>query len=275
MPDFPKLPIITPPRPPFPELPIITPDPPRLSMSEKYGGLYYFGVVGLVVLMTIVIVFGYTIWVTRDFWSAVIVVHDARRPEADRIRAAWVVAHHPTGNDRQRSDIAFRKDLPPLVRYIVAEGMTSDAIRTDPKGYALMVARSEGWPPWLRLLMARPMAYGVGEGYRIAWEPLDQLRAHPDPAIALWATYTRAVNPPGDAPARGSLAESTARPGEFQGLARLLDAAAKAGGEERTRKLDEATAWLRSHHPASATLWEGWDEREGKLVERPTAKAGA
>ena len=57
-----------------------------------------------------------------------------------------------------------------------------------------MVAKSEGWPDWLRLLMIRPMAYGVGEGLP------DRLGAarpapgeNPDPAIALWATYTRAV----------------------------------------------------------------------------------
>ena len=267
MPDFPKLPIITPPpKNPFPDLPIITPDPPRLSLAEKYGGLYYLGIAGLAVAITMVGIFGYGAWTLRDVWSSIWVLHDSERPEADRIRAAWLVAHDPGVNDRQRSDIAFRKTLPPLARYIMAEGMTPEAIRADPKGYALMVARSE-WPGWLRLVMVRPMAYGVGEGYRIAWEPLDELRANPDPAIHLWATYTRAVMPPGDPAVAALLAEAAKQDGPFRPLATLLDEAARAEGVARVRKLDEATAWQRTHHPEAAGLWKGWAERDGKLVE--------
>jgi hypothetical protein len=268
MPDFPKLPIITPPsKGPFPDLPIITPDPPRLSLAEKYGGLYYLGLIGLAVTLTLIWIFGYSLWITRDLWISFYVVPDPARPEAERIQAAWVIARHPAANDRQRSDIALLKTNPPLARYIVAEGMTPDAIRADPNGYALMVAKSELWPDWLRLQMTRPMAYAVGEGYRIAWEPLDLLRAHSDPAIALWATYTRAVMPPGDASAASSLAKSAAEPGPFHDLAALLEAASKAEGKARVAKLDEATAWLRAHHPESAGLWKGWAERDGKLVE--------
>jgi hypothetical protein len=275
MPDFPKLPIITPPNNSFPELPIVTPDPPRLTLAEKYGGLYYLGLIGLIVVVMLVSIFGYGIWVTRDLWSAVIVLANAGRPEADRVKAAWVIARHPAANDRQRSDLAFQKPFPPLARYIVAEGLTSEAIRADPKGYAVMVAKSEGWPDWLRLLMIRPMAYGVGEGYRIAWEPLDLLRQHPDPAIALWATYTRAVNPPGDSSAAQALGQSAMKEGPFQPLAVLLHDALNAEGETRTRKLDEATAWIRVHHPEAEKLWKGWEERDGKLVEASTSKPGA
>jgi hypothetical protein len=273
MPDFPKLPIVTPPQNSFPELPIITPDPPRLSLAEKYGGLYYLGIAGLAVATTMVGLFGYGLWVSRDLWSSLYIMHLEGRPEAERIKAAWIVARHPMANDRQRSDIAFRKTLPPLARYIVAEGLTSEAIRADPNGYAVMVAKSEGWPDWLRLLMIRPMAYGVGEGYRIAWEPLDLLRANPDPAIALWATYTRAVNPPGDPSAARSLEESAAKASPSQPLAVLLHDASKLVGEQRTRKLDEATAWIRAHHPESSKLWKGWEERDGKLVEVPDSSA--
>jgi hypothetical protein len=274
MPDFPKLPIITPPDNSFPELPIITPDPPRLTLAEKYGGLYYMGLIGLAILVMLVALFGYGIWATRDLWGAIIVLGNPGRPEADRIKAAWVVARHPSANDRQRSDLALQKPFPPLARYVVAEGLTSESIRADPKGYAVMVAKSEGWPDWLRLLMVRPMAFGVGEGYRIPWEPLDLLRANPDPAIALWATYTRAVNPPGDASAAQSLGESVSKAGPFQQLAVLLHDASKAEGAARVRKLDEATAWLRKHHPESAKLWKNWEERDGKLVETSTSPPG-
>jgi len=275
MPDFPKLPIITPPSKSFPELPIITPDPPRLTMAEKYGGLYYLGIAGLIFSLILVGNFAYGLWASRDLWYSIVVLNNDGRSETDRIKAAWTIARHPWANDRQRSDLAFRKTLPPLARYLIAEGLTSDAIRTDPKGYAVMVARSEGWPDWLRLQMIRPMAYGVGEGYRIAFEPLDTLRTHADPAISLWATYTRAVNPPGDRPAGEALAQAAADSGPFQPLAVLLDTAARSSGDQRKARLDEATAWVRSHHPESARLWSGWVERDGQLQESPLSRSSA
>jgi hypothetical protein len=274
MPDFPKLPIVTPPGNTFPELPILTPDPPRTSLREKYGNLYYLAIAGLAVTLSVLGRFAYGLWATRDVWTAVYVLHEPTRPDLERIQAAWVLARSPSANDRQRVDIALRKEVPPLARYLVAEGLTSEAIRADPKGYALMVAKSEGWPDWLRLLMARPMAYGAGEGYRIAWEPLDLLRENPDPAIALWATYTRAVMAPGDPSAARALAEAASKEGTFRPLATLLDGAARAEGAARVRKLDEATAWLRTHHPEAKTLWGGWEERGGKLVETSGRKKG-
>ncbi len=267
MADFPKLPIITPPGGgPFPELPILAPDPPRMSLREKFGGLYYLGIGGLVVSILLVGSFAYGLWATRDLWTAVYVLHDDGRAAPARIQAAWLVARHPAVNDRQKVDIALRKTVPDLARYIVAEGLTPEAIRADPKGYALMVARSEGWPDWLRLVLVRPLAYGVGEGYRIAWEPLDQIRAGPDPALALWATYTRAAMAPGDRPALQALEDAVRRDSPVRPLAALLVAAARAEGEGRVRKLDEATAWLRAHHPPVAAIWKGWREEGGRLV---------
>ncbi len=273
MPDFPKLPIITPPaKNSFPDLPIVTPDPPRASLAEKYGGLYYLGIAGLIVSLLLVGTFGYGLWATRDVWAAVYVVNDARKNEAKRDEAAWMLAHHPAFNDRQKIDHAFRKTLPDLARYIMAEGLTSESIRSDPKGYALMVAKSEGWPDWLRLVLMRPMAYGVGEGYRIDWQPLDELRGHPDPAIRLWATYTRAVMPPGD-PQVGQILQNEAnREDPFRPLAALLTEAAKAEGDARVAKLNEATAWLRTNHPAVAPLWRGWTVRDGKIEANASAE---
>ena len=265
MPEFPKLPIVEPPKP-FPSLPIVTPDPPRKTLAEKYGGMYYLGIGGLVVSLLLVGGFAYKVWETRAIWVAVYILSDETRPEIERDLAAWQVAQNPAVNDRMRSDLGFRKDLPDIARYVILERMTSEAIRSDPKGYAVMVAKSEGWPVWFRLLMARPMAYGAGEGYRIAWEPLDQLRQNPDKATALWATYTRAVMGTGDASAAGVLAEATRSDGPNRELAILLDAAAKAKGDERVKKLDEATGWLRHHHPIAARIWDGWEVRGNELV---------
>jgi hypothetical protein len=273
MPDFPKLPIITPPSNKAPQLPVITPDPPKLSLREKYGALYYLGIAGLGVSIALVSSFAYGLWALRDIWSAVFILHHEGKPEAERIRSAWAIARHPSVNDRQKSDIALRKDLPRLARYVIAEGLTSQSIQSDPKAYALMVAKSEGWPDWFRLLMARPMAYGVGEGYRIPWEPLDLLRERKDPAIALWATYTRAAMEPGDAPALHALQQAAGRGDRFAPLASLLESAAKSRGDDRVKKLDEATAWLRTHHPEAAEIWKGWTVIDGRLVE--TSSAGS
>jgi hypothetical protein len=268
MPDFPKLPIIQPSENPnrFPELPIVTPEPPRLTLQEKYGSFLYLGIAGFLVSLALVVQFVVSIYVSRDLWYALYALNDPRKPEVERIESAWIVARSESANDRQRSDLALRKDLPDLARYILAEGLTSDAIRVDPKAYALMVAKSEGWPPWLRLMMARPMAYAVGEGYRISWEPLDLLRENSDPAIALLATYTRAVMAPGDPSAAKSLAESAARQGPFQPFAKLLEVASKLEGEAQVKKLDEATRWLRTNHPEAKTIWNGWEEKDGKVV---------
>ena len=279
MPDFPKLPIVTPPSPPqFPDLPILEPDPPRMSLREKYGGLFYLGIGGLVFSLFLVGSFFYQLYRTRELWAAVYVLHDPQSTDPARFEAAWAIAHNPDANDRQRMDFALRTDLPDLARYIIAEGLTPDAIRADPKGYAVSAARSEGWPDWLRLLVARPMAYAAGEGYRIAWEPLDQLRKRSDKAIVLWMTYARAVMGPGDLAASQQLQAAAANSDPYQELAALLVEAVEAKGPERSAKLDQATAWLRIHHPPSAQVWEGWEVVSGKLrlkVGRPdTARPG-
>ena len=266
MPDFPKLPIITPPPAPrFPDLPILEPDPPRMTLREKYGALFYLGIGGLIFSVFLVGSFFYQLYRTRDLWAAVYVLHDPQSTDPARYEAAWAIAYSPDANDRQRMDFALRTDLPDLARYIIAEGLTPDSIRADPKGYALSAAMSEGWPDWLRLLVARPMAYAVGEGYRISWEPLDQLRKRSDQAIVLWMTYTRAVMGPGDTAALQQLRETAGRSGVYQELAKLLFSATAASGSDRVAKLDQATAWLRIHHPPSVKVWEGWEVVGGKL----------
>jgi hypothetical protein len=237
-----------------------------MTLQEKYGSFFYLGIAGLLVSLALVIQFGVSIYATRDLWYAVYALNDPKKTDAERIEAAWVIARSPSANDRQRSDLALRKDLPDLARYILAEGLTSDAIRTDPKAYALMVAKSEGWRDWLRLMMARPMAYGVAEGYRIAWEPLDELRENQDPAIALLATYTRADMGSGDEAAKKALSDAAEKPGPFQPLAKLLESATRLEGDAKAQKLDEATRWLRSNHPEAKPLWRGWEEIGGKLM---------
>ena len=270
MPDFPKLPIITPPTNAFPSLTIITPDPPRLTNREKYGSFFYAGIAGLVISLLLVGWFGFSLWTSRDYWAAVLVLNTPERTEAERIQAAWTISHHPIASDRHRVDFALRTDLPILARYILAEDLTVEAFRPDPKGYALMVARSEGWPDWLRLLMVRPMAYAASEGYQVAIDPLNELQESRDPCLAAWASYTRGVMPSGDPEASKVVADLASKPGPVQPLATILDSALKADEKARIEKLDEATLWLRRHHPEAAKLWSGWEERGGQIVPRST-----
>ena len=270
MPDFPQLPIITPPDSPsprpLPSLPIVTPDPPRKRLRDKYGGLFYLGIAGLAFTLLLIGAFGYGIWATRELWVAVYVLSDPSRSDPERVLAAWRLAHDPAINDKIRVDQGFRKDRPDLARYVLLEGLTSEAIRSDPKAYALMVSRSDDWPGWFRLLMTRPMAYGANDGYRIAWEPLDELRANPDRSTALWATYARAVMGAGDANAAAELAAAAKTTAPSHELAALLDEATRLKGDDQKRKLDEATRWLRTHHPLAREVWKGWEERDGALM---------
>ncbi|MGP0062398.1 MAG: hypothetical protein ACLQGP_02185, partial [Isosphaeraceae bacterium] len=106
----------------FPELPIINPGVPTpppastRSQREKYGGLFYLGIAGLLFLIALVGWFGYGIWSNRDIWMDVYAVHDTSRPEVDRIEAAFRLSGNPQFSDVQKLDISLRRDPPELER---------------------------------------------------------------------------------------------------------------------------------------------------------------
>src|SRR4051812_49819420 len=60
---------------PFPSLPIVTPDPPRRSTVEKYGGIYFLGLAGLVVVVGLVSWFAAGVWSLRAVWSGIYILH--------------------------------------------------------------------------------------------------------------------------------------------------------------------------------------------------------
>src|SRR3954465_2449948 len=98
-------PHIRPPRddgsiPAFPTLPIVTPDLPRRSTREKYGGALYLGLAGLAAILALVGWFVHGAWSLREVWSNVYVLHDGRRPDAERIRAADALSRDPRVNQR-------------------------------------------------------------------------------------------------------------------------------------------------------------------------------
>jgi hypothetical protein len=242
----------------FPDLPILpsTPPPPpapRRSTAERYGAILYLGLGGLAVLVGLVAWFAWSAWGLRDVWEAIYVMNDPARPEAERVAAAGRLAADPRVTPRQLWDLALSRVPPERARYIVAEALDGRAIAADPSGFALAVARSEGWPGWLRVLLARPLAYGADE-HALPKAPLAELRAYPDAIVALWAAYAQAAGRD-DAEARQAL--ETAREGENAGLARLLAEALDAPTHSETRRarLDAATDWLRDNHPDARRVW--------------------
>jgi hypothetical protein len=244
----------------FPKLPIIVIDPPPQQQPprtarDKYGGLLYLGVAGLIVLALMIVWFAYSAWQLRDVWSQVYALHDSKRSDAVRIQSALKLSRDPRVSDRQLMEICLRRDLPDQARYLLAEAVSTEAVASDPRAYALTVALSQDWPDWLRLVLSRRLAYGATRGYAIPEVALDELARNSDPMIRLWAEYSLAVIPGLKTGAAAKL-EATARTIDENGkLAAMLLAAKNAPPEERERRLDEATLWLRHHHPQAAKIW--------------------
>ena len=233
----------------YPILPIITPDPPpppRKTQAEKYGGLLYAGIGGLVVTLGLLAYFGLGVGGLRPTLRAIYRLHDARLPTAGRIEAAYALRHDPKFTPRQAYDIAVGgRTLPPLARYLVAESLTAEAARGDPRAYALAVERSTGWPDWFRLLILRPLAYAAGEGVEFPPEPLEALANNPDPTLALWARYALSVDAK-DAASRAAIEAEAGGTGPGRELAGLLIEAMEGRGEARVAALDRATLWVRA-----------------------------
>ncbi|MEW4570139.1 hypothetical protein AB1L88_19920 [Tautonia sp. JC769] len=261
-------------KPALPGLPIVTLEPwEQRSNLEKYGTFWYLALAGLVVMAGLVLWFAWGVWTLREVWRDVYVLHDPRRGTVERVNAADRLARNPRTTERQRYDIAIRNDLPDLARYLMAESLTAEAATGDPRAYAMAVARSggEGWPAWFRLLMLRPLAYGSGAGEAIEPVPLRELSTHEDPMIRVWALYTLAESSRYNQIEDRQLREIARGEAPEAGLAALLVKALNAGADAgRIARLDEATRWVREHHPGASGVWSGWDRFEGELVRVPT-----
>ena len=100
--------------PAFPSLPIITLDPKPRSESAKYGGLFYLGIAGLVVLLALVSWFAFGVWSMRAVWANVYVLHDQSRPEGAACRRAYILSRDARVNQRQLWEMCLRKPLPEM-----------------------------------------------------------------------------------------------------------------------------------------------------------------
>lgn len=251
----------------FPSLPIVTPDPPRKSQAEKYGSLLYVGLGGLVVLLALVGWFGYRVWTMGPVWRNVYVLNDREAPEERRIQAALDLRREPLVEPWQLWDLSLHRELPDLARYILAEGVGADLVAADPLGYVSAVARSEDWPDWLRIVLARPLAYAATEGHTLSRERLAELCRLGDPQLRLWTLYALALQTRPDPDTKAEIERVAAEPGPARELAQLFEKALAADAPGRLAALDEATAWTRTHHPAVSRLWNGWT-LQGDRIER-------
>ena len=244
----------------FPKLPIIVIDPqpasqPPRTERDKYGGLLYLGIGGLVVMTAMIAWFAYSVWGLRDVWAQVYAIHDAKRSDAERVESAVRLSHDPRVTDDQLMTICLDRSVPDKARYVLAEAVSTEVAARDPRAYSLAVALSPDWPDWLRLLLARRLAYGASRGYGIAQVALEELSKHSDPMIRLWALYSEAVLPDSKSDAAAKL-EAAARGDDENGrLAAMLLAAKNAPPQEREGRPDEATLWLRHHHPQAKKIW--------------------
>jgi hypothetical protein len=254
----------------FPDLPILSSGPPApppaRGQREKYGGLFYLGIGGLVVMVLLVGFFAYGVWTHRDLWADVFTLHDARRPVADRIQAAFRLSRDPRLSDAQLQQMALERDLPELARYLLAEAVSTEAVAHDPRAFALEVAKSPGWPDWLRLLWARRLVYGSARQYAIPRDAVLELSRHDDLMIRAWALAAFAASPNAAPEAAAELDQAAQAPGEAGQLAARLSAALKAPAPTREPQLDDATEWMRRHHAQAAEVWRGWELKDGKLV---------
>lgn len=246
-----------------PLLPILAPDQPRKSTAEKYGGLLYLGVAGLIALALLIGLFGYGVWSMRSIWADVYALNDARRSEPDRINAAWRLSRDERVTDRQRWDLAMNRGLPPLARYLLAEGLTAEATEADPRAYALALARSKGWPPWLRPLIMRPIVYAASVGRPIDRESLRELQGDQDGIVGLLAALARTWDDDPAIAADGQrhldVSSSTLQQ-PLRGFAATLRTTSLLHQPKLRESLDATSAWLRDHGCGAAELWSGWQE---------------
>jgi hypothetical protein len=189
------------------DLPIIRPDPPSRdrTQAEKYGSLFYLAVAGLVVVVGLVAWFGIGLYRISGMLHTVYVIHDESRSTADRVAAARALANDPHANPRELYDIALRVRLPDAARLAVAEAVPASVARSDPRGFAFAVARSAGWPHWLRLALMRPITEAALTGVKFPDEALAELSNHADPWVRPWAWLAIAAGTDPNGTARGRL----------------------------------------------------------------------
>ena len=251
----------------FPDLPIITPPVgERMSNREKYGGMFYLGLAGLAAILGLIAWFGYGLAANWSMWTDIYRLHDASRPEDERIVAADRLARDPRVNQRHYWDMLQRSDLPDLARYRLAEALTAEATAADPASYALSVAETGIRPTWLQALLVRPMALAVNRGIAFPEVPVRALRQTNDPLVQVFAGYVQALQQGGDPQALRDLQAVARGEGPARAAAERLVASLNGADSERSARIEEAARLLRRDQAEAAKLWAGWRDEGGRLI---------
>jgi hypothetical protein len=246
------------------DLPIIRPDPPPRdrTQAEKYGSLFYLAVAGLGVVVGLVTWFGVGLFRISGMLGTVYVIHDETRSEADRVAAAHALASDPRANPRELYDIALRVRLPDAARLAIAEAVPASVARNDPRGYALAVARSPGWPSWLRLALMRPITSAALDGVTFPADALAEISNHADPWVRPWAWLAIAVGADAEGKARARLEQdATSNESPTRELSALLiDRIRDRQGVSTDRTFVKERALAHRDHAATAAV-VGQDHR--------------
>jgi hypothetical protein len=181
--DFPKLPIL-----PDSDKP---PEQPRLSNLQKYGGLYWLGIGGLVVSVLLVGWFAIQLWLLRDVWREIYVLHNKDLADDRRIAAATFLAKHPRVEAAQIQPMIFRRSLPDQARLLLAEGLKKTDTATSAR-QMLGLLETEGAtspPDYLRGHLARLAALNIPADDRFPVDLFRRMMADRDSAVAAWCAY--------------------------------------------------------------------------------------
>ena len=225
----------------FPNLPIIPAEEVRKSQAEKYGGLFYLGVLGLVVLVGLIGWFGWGLWSLRQVWADVYILNDPVRSEPDRMQAAQRLALDPRFSQRQRFQLCLDPHLPDQARFRLATSLTAEAVLDDPRAYTEAVAEFEQGPDRLRILLLRPMAYAADRVHIYRVTAMSKLLDQPDPLTRVWASFANASTRKGARTSAQDLTTYAEQPGLIGEIASLLRNALERTGGARTEALDAAS----------------------------------
>jgi len=205
------------------------------------GGVRVFTVA--VVLVALVGWFGYRAWVLRDVWAGIYVLHDRKEPEEKRLQAAYRLSRDSRMEQSHLWELSLRRGLPDLARLVMADGISDDLVAGDPQGYVSAVARSPDWPAWLRLALARPLAYAATRGHAISRERLGELCRLDDPVLRLWALFALAVQPRPDPQTLVEIEQVARTTTPEHELAEFFLDAVHTDEPHRLPILDRATTW--------------------------------
>ena len=235
--DFPKLNIL-----PDSDKP---PESPRLSTLQKYGGLYWLGLGGLVVSVMLVGWFAIQLWLLREVWREIYVLHQVKLPDDRRIAAAAFLANDPRVEPAQIQPMLFRRDLPDKARYLLAAGLKkTDSATSARQMLGLLATEGATSPPdYLRGHLARLAALGIPVERNFPNESFERLLADRDKAVAAWSAY--ALTRSGVEEKRQvGLAFLEKRAGDGASLEAALLAAARSADLSRSLALQHAAEFM-------------------------------